>query len=59
MFYAMVRFTFILLLYLRMVEIEVNHKWDACPSKGSTQAPVHEHIELSKTEREAYERDEN
>ena len=26
-----------------MLAIEVNHKWDACPSKGSTQAPVHPH----------------
>ena len=26
----------------------VNHKWDACPRKGSTQAPVHPHIKLSK-----------
>ena len=31
-----------------MLAIEVNHKWDACPSKGSTQAPVHPHIKLSK-----------
>ena len=26
----------------------VNYKWNACPSKGSTQAPVHPHIKLSK-----------
>src|SRR3990170_1724345 len=26
----------------------VNHKWDACPRKGSTQAPVHPHIKVSK-----------
>ena len=26
----------------------VNHNWDACPRKGSTQAPVHPHIKLSK-----------
>ena len=25
----------------------VNHKWDACSSKNSTQAPVHPHIKLS------------
>ena len=31
-----------------MLAIGVNHKWDACPSKGSTQAPVHPHIKLSK-----------
>ena len=31
-----------------MLAIEVNHKWDACPSKGSTQAPVHPNIKLSK-----------
>ena len=46
MFHATVRFTLILLLYLRMLAIEVNHKWDACPSKGSTQAPVHPHTKL-------------
>ena len=28
----------------------VNHKWDACPSKGSTQATVDPHIKLSKWE---------
>ena len=27
-----------------MLAIEVNHKWDACSSKNSTQAPVHPHI---------------
>ena len=48
MFHAMVRFTLILLLYLRMLAIEVNHKWDVCPSKDSTQAPVQPHIKLSK-----------
>ena len=26
-----------------MLAIGVNHKWDACPRKGSTQAPVHTH----------------
>ena len=26
----------------------VNHKWDACPSKDNTQAPIHPHIKLSK-----------
>ena len=26
----------------------VNHKWEDCPRKGSTQAPVHPHIKLSK-----------
>ena len=31
-----------------MLAIEVNHKWDACPSKESTQAPVHRHIKSSK-----------
>ena len=31
-----------------MLAIGVNHQWDACPSKGSTQAPVHPHIKLSK-----------
>ena len=25
-----------------------NHKWEACSSKNSTQAPVHPHIKLSK-----------
>ena len=30
-----------------MLAIEVNHKWDACSSKNSTQAPVHPHIKLS------------
>ena len=47
MFHAMVRFTLILLLQLRMLAIGVNHKWDACPRKGSTQALVHPHIKLS------------
>ena len=31
-----------------MLAIGVNHKWDACPSKNNTQAPVHPHIKLSK-----------
>ena len=31
-----------------MLAIGVNHKWDACPSKGSSQAPVQPHIKLSK-----------
>ena len=31
-----------------MLAIGVNHKWDACPSKVSIQAPVHPHIKLSK-----------
>ena len=31
-----------------MLAIEVNHKWDACSSKNSTQAPVRPHIKLSK-----------
>ena len=35
MFHAMVRFTLILLLYLRMLAIEVNHKWDDCQSKSA------------------------
>ena len=26
-----------------MLVIGVNHKWDACPIKGSAQAPVHPH----------------
>ena len=26
----------------------VNHKWEACPSKDSTQAPVHPHIKIIK-----------
>ena len=26
----------------------VNHKWEACPRRGSTLAPVHAHIKLSK-----------
>ena len=30
-----------------MLIIEVNHKWDACPRKGSTQAPVHPHIKVT------------
>ena len=48
MFHTMVRFTLILLSYLWMLARGVNHKWDACPRKGSTQAPVHPHIKLSK-----------
>ena len=36
MFHAMVRFTLILLLSLRMLAMGVNHKLDACPSKGNT-----------------------
>ena len=32
-----------------MLAIGVNHKWDACPRKGSTQAPVHPHIKLTNT----------
>ena len=39
-----------------MLAIGVNHKWDACPRKGSTQAPVHPHINYQSTERESYER---
>ena len=31
-----------------MLALEVNHKWEACPSKDSTQAPVHPHTKLSK-----------
>ena len=31
-----------------MIAICVNHKWDSCPTKGSTQAPVHPHTKLSK-----------
>ena len=31
-----------------MLAMGVNHKWDACPSKDSTQAPVHPHTKLSK-----------
>ena len=31
-----------------MLAIGVNHKWNACPSKGSTRAPIHPHIKLSK-----------
>ena len=30
-----------------MLPIEVNHKWDACPRKGSTQAPIHPHIKVT------------
>ena len=26
-----------------MLAIGVNHKWDACPSKDSTQVPIHPH----------------
>ena len=29
-----------------MLAIEVNHKWDACPSKDNTQAPIHPHIKV-------------
>ena len=29
-----------------MLAREVNHKWDACPSKGSTQALVHPHMHM-------------
>ena len=29
-----------------MLAIGVNHKWDACPRKGNTQAPVHPHIKV-------------
>ena len=29
-----------------MLAIEVNHKWDACPSKDNTQAPVHPHTNV-------------
>ena len=36
-----------------MLAIGVNHNWDACPRKGSTQAPVHppnaSHMSLMKT----------
>ena len=31
-----------------MLAMGVNHKWYACPSKDSNQAPVHPHIKLSK-----------
>ena len=30
-----------------MLAIGVNHKWDSCPRKESTQAPVHPHIKVS------------
>ena len=36
----------------------VNHKWDACPNKGSTQAPVHPHIKYQSNVRESHEHDE-
>ena len=29
-----------------MLAIGVNHKWDTCPRKGSTHAPVHPHINI-------------
>ena len=32
-----------------MLAIEVNHKWDACPRKGSTQAPNTNHMNEMKT----------
>ena len=32
-----------------MLAIGVNHKWDACPRKDSTQAPVHPHMNVMKT----------
>ena len=59
MFHAMVRFTLILLLQLRMLAIEVNHKWDACPSKA---VPKHRSTHIpnyQSTEHESYECDEN
>ena len=31
-----------------MLAIGVNHKWDACPRKGSTQAPVHPTYQIIK-----------
>ena len=31
-----------------MLAIGVNHKWDACPRKGSTQAPFHPHVKIMK-----------
>ena len=30
-----------------MLAIGVNYKWDACPRKGNTEAPVHPHTKLS------------
>ena len=54
----MVRFTLILLLYLRMLAIGVNHKWDACPSKGSTKHQSTHISNYQSTERESYEHDE-
>ena len=57
-FNAMVRFTLILLLQLRMLAIGVNHKWDACPCKGSTKHRSTHISNYQSTERESYERDE-
>ena len=59
MFHAMVRFTLILLLQLRMLAIEVNHKWDLVQERI---APKHRSTHISNyqsNERESYERDEN
>ena len=47
MFHAMVRFTLILLSQLRMLVRGVNHKWQAFPRKGNTQAPFHPHIKVT------------
>ena len=48
MFNAIVRF--FLNTFLIVVDAceGVNHKWEVCSSKNSTQAPVHPHIKLSK-----------
>ena len=49
MFNDVVRFTLILLLQLWMLAIGVNHKWDACQSKGqypSTGPPTYQIIKV-------------
>ena len=59
MFHAMVWFTLILLLQLRMLAIGVNHKWDACPSRAVPKFRSTHISNYQSTERESYERDEN
>ena len=50
MFHAMVRFTLILLLQLRMLAIGVNHKWDACPPTYQIiKVPNANHMSVMKT----------
>ena len=59
MFHAMVSFTLILLLKLRMLAIGVNHKWMLVQGRA---VPKHRSTHISNyqsTERESYERDEN